>query len=100
VEKRLRELPEDYEALVLLGQVAWDMDNKEDSLACFLKAAKVTSVKVHLVGSNSLGPGQQGGQSCLLPQASVGLACCAVDPKVLLSDSYPKTNNLIRNFSK
>ena len=40
LEQRLRQDPDEYEVLVLLGQVAWDMDNREDSLACFLKAAK------------------------------------------------------------
>ncbi len=41
MEKRLSEQPDDFEALVLLGQVSWDQDHREDSLAFFLKAAKV-----------------------------------------------------------
>ena len=41
LEEKLRHQSEDFEALVLLGQVSWDQNRKEDSLTLFLKAAKV-----------------------------------------------------------
>ncbi len=93
LEERLRQQPEDFEALVLLGQVSWDQNQKEDSLSYFLKAAKVKALvllgqvswdqnqkdslsyflkaaKVRgssALGSSFMGPESEGGQPLLLP---------------------------------
>jgi hypothetical protein len=49
------------EALVLLGQVSWDQNQKEDSLSYFLKAAKVRGSGY--LGTSFMGPESEGGQS-------------------------------------
>jgi hypothetical protein len=54
LEERLRQQPEDFEALVLLGQVSWEQNQKEDSLSYFLKAAKVRGSGA--LGTSFMGP--------------------------------------------
>jgi hypothetical protein len=70
LEERLRQQPEDFEALVLLGQVSWDQNQKEDSLSYFLKAAKVRGSGA--LGTSFMGPESEGGQPLLLPQSCQG----------------------------